>query len=242
MTTIDTSKTVADIAAGSLAAVKLFERHGIDYCCGGRRPLADVCRERGLDVATVESELREAIDAAEGSDRDWNKVPLGELIDHVVERHHIFLRRELPGIEARLEKVYRVYNQRYGETFPGLPEVFAGMQEELLAHLAKEERVLFPAIKECEKAALSGASLPPSPFGTVANPIRMMELEHEETGRALAKIREITNNYETPAYACVTYRALMSGFQELEQDIHLHIHLENNILFPRVIELERHGR
>lgn len=242
MMTIDTTKTVAEIAAESLAAVKLFERHGIDYCCGGRRPLAEVCVEQGLDVDAVEEELRVAMEAAQGQERDWNAVPLGEMIDHIVERHHNFLRREMPGIEARLEKVYRVYNQRYGETFPGLPEVYAAMQDELLSHLMKEEQILFPAIKSYEEASLAGAPLPPSPFGTVANPIRMMEMEHEETGRALAKIREITNNYEVPGYACVTYRALMSGFQELEQDIHLHIHLENNILFPRVIDLERKGR
>jgi regulator of cell morphogenesis and NO signaling len=242
MITIDASKTVSEIAAESLAAVKLFERHGIDYCCGGRRPLSDVCAEQGLDFEAIEGELRVAMEAAQGNERDWNTVPLGELIDHIVGRHHEFLRREMPGIEARLEKVYRVYNQRYGETFPGLPEVYAGLRDEILSHLAKEEQMLFPAIKSSEQASLAGDPLPPSPFGTVANPIRMMEMEHEEAGRALTKIREITNDYEVPDYACVTYRALMSGFQELEQDLHMHIHLENNILFPRVIELEQQGR
>lgn len=238
MTVLDRSKTVAELAADSLAAVKLFERHGIDYCCGGKRPLAAVCEEKGLDLSQVENELREAMAAGGGSGRDWNSAPLDELVDHIVTTHHNYLRREMPGIAARLEKVYRVYNQRYGETFPGLPEVYSEMEEELLSHLIKEERILFPAIKEYAKAAAAGEPLPPSPFGTVANPIKMMEAEHEETGVALGKIREITGQYALPDYACTTYRALIAGFKEMEEDIHMHIHLENNILFPRVLELE----
>lgn len=241
MTVLDSSKTVAEIAADSLAAVKLFERHGIDYCCGGKRPLLAVCEEKGLDYNKIESELRAAMDAGNGSGRDWNTAPLGELVDHIVTTHHNYLRREMPGIAARLEKVYRVYNQRYGTTFPGLPEVYEAMEEELLSHIMKEERILFPAIKAYAEAADSGQPLPPSPFGTVANPIRMMESEHEETGQALGKIREITGEYAIPDYACVTYRALIAGFKEMEEDIHMHIHLENNILFPRVLELEAKG-
>jgi regulator of cell morphogenesis and NO signaling len=134
--------------------------------------------------------------------------------------------------------VYRVYNQRYGPTLTGLPEVFASLKAELELHIQKEERILFPAITACEVAAASGQPLPRTPFGTVSNPIHMMEHEHESAGQALSQIREITNNFEVPDYACVTYRALMSGLDELERDLHLHIHLENNILFPRAESLE----
>ncbi|MCZ2156064.1 MAG: iron-sulfur cluster repair di-iron protein [Bryobacterales bacterium] len=237
MTVLDSSTTIAELAAGSLAAVSFFERNGIDYCCGGKRALAEVCEEKGLDFEKVGHELQAALAAGNGSGRDWNHAPLSEIVDHIVNTHHNYLRREMPTIAARLEKVYRVYNQRYGETFPGLPEVYAALQEELLSHVENEEEDLFPAIKAYEKAALAGEPLPPSPLGSGPNPIQALIAEHEEAGVALSKIREITGDYAIPDYACVTYRALIAGFKEMEQDIHMHIHLENNILFPRVSEI-----
>jgi regulator of cell morphogenesis and NO signaling len=229
--------TVSDIAANSLSAVRVFERFGIDYCCGGKRPLADVCREKGLDPAAVESELTAAAKAPDADGRDWNTAPLRDLIDHVVTTHHEYLRRELAPLAERLEKVYRVYNERYGETLKGLPEVFARLRSELELHIQKEELILFPAI-----AALEGGGPVHACFATVAQPIRMIESEHYIAGSALADIREITSNYAIPEYACVTYRSLMSGLQELEQDLHVPIHLENNILFPRAIEYEARTR
>jgi regulator of cell morphogenesis and NO signaling len=226
--------TVSEIAANSLTAVRVFERLGIDYCCGGKRPLADVCRDKGLDVAAVETELVSAAKAMAGAGRDWNAAPLRELIDHIVGTHHEYLKRELGPLAARVEKVHRVYNERYGETLTGLPEVFAGVRSELELHLQKEEMILFPAI-----AALEAGSGPSHTcFGSVAQPIRMMEAEHDSAGAALARIRDITSNYAIPEYACVTYRSMIAGLQELEQDLHVHIHLENNILFPRAIALE----
>jgi regulator of cell morphogenesis and NO signaling len=234
--------TIRDIAANSLAAVRVFEKFGIDYCCGGKRPLADVCHEKGYDAQAVQAELDAAMAAAPDAERDWSIAGLGELIQHIVETHHEYLRRELPAIEARLEKVYRVYNQRNGPTLIGLPEVFAGLKAELELHIRKEEMILFPAIAAYEAAAASGQPLPRTPFGTVSNPIHMMEHEHESAGQALSQIREITHNFEVPEYACVTYRALMSGLDELERDLHMHIHLENNILFPRAERLEASRR
>jgi regulator of cell morphogenesis and NO signaling len=233
-----TALTIRDIAANSLAAVRIFEKFGIDYCCGGKRPLADVCIEKGYDTDAIQAELDAAMSAASDAERDWSVAALRELIQHIVSTHHEYLRRELPAIETRLEKVFRVYNQRYGPTLIGLPEVFAGLKAELEAHLLKEERILFPTIAAYEAAVTSAQPLPRKPFGTVANPINMMEHEHQSAGRALARIREITHEFEIPEHACVTYRALMSGLDELERDLHLHIHLENNILFPRAEELE----
>ena len=233
------SETVAAIAAGSLAAVRVFERLGIDYCCGGKRPLADVCRDKGLDAEGVQHELDAATNVAGAPARDWNTAPLRELATHIVSTHHEYLKREFQPLTERLAKVYRVYNQRYGEALIGLPEVFTGLRSEMEMHMMKEERMLFPAIVAAESAAESGAPLPQTPFGTVGNPIRMMEAEHDSAGGALASIRTITRNFEIPDYACVTYRALMDGLKEFEGDLHLHIHLENNILFPRAIELER---
>jgi regulator of cell morphogenesis and NO signaling len=230
--------TVQEMAASSLAAVRVFEKFGIDYCCGGKRPLLEVCREKGYDFESVRHELEAAFQGSGESERDWNTAPLGELIQYIVRTHHDYLRRELPAIEARLQKVYRVYNERYGPTLIGLPGVFDGLSAELTMHMRKEEMVLFPAIASYEAAITSGRPLPPTPFGTVGNPIHMMELEHESAGEALARIREITQDFALPEYACVTYRALMSGLDELERDLHMHIHLENNILFPRAVQLE----
>ena len=230
--------TVADIAAGSLAAVRVFERLGIDYCCGGRIPLEEACRAQGLDADSVQRELEAAENTGSDAARDWNRAPLRELAAHIVNTHHAYLKREFQPLSDRLAKVYRVYNQRYGEMFIGLPEVFDGLRSELEMHMHKEERILFPAIVADESAAEAGEPLPPSPFGTINNPIRMMEMEHESAGQALAEIRRITRDFEIPDYACVTFRALMNGLQELEKDLHLHIHLENNILFPRALGLE----
>ena len=218
--------TVAEIAAGSLAAVRVFERLGIDYCCGGKRPLIDVCRQKGYDAAAVRSELDEAEKTTCDTPHDWNTAPLRELIDYIVNTHHEYLKREMPALSTRLEKVYRIYNQRYGVSLPGLPEVYAGLRSELETHMRKEETGLFPAIAAHK------------PFAAVDNPLATLEAEHEIAGEALARIREITKGFQSPEYACVTYRALMSGLQELEQDLHMHIHLENNVLFPRAMQQE----
>lgn len=230
--------TVAKIAANSLAAVRIFEKYGIDYCCGGKRLLEDVCREKGLKSEVVQSDLDAELAKGQVPTQDWNTAPLAALVEHIVATHHEYLRRELPAIETRLEKVYRVYNQRYGPTLIRLPEVYAGLRAELELHIRKEEMILFPAIVASEAAVNSGRPLPTLPFATVSNPIHMMESEHASAGEALVKIHEITRNFELPEYACVTYRALMSSLDELERDLHMHIHLENNILFPRAERLE----
>ena len=233
------NQTVSELAAGSLAAVRVFEKYGIDYCCGGKRPLGDVCREKGLDDAAVQQELDAALAGGAASGRDWNTAPLTELIEHIVSTHHAYLRRELPAIQTRLDKVYAVYNQRYGPTLTGLPDVYAALRSELESHLQKEEIILFPAVVACESAVNASQPLPRLPFGTVANPVSVMEAEHESAGQALVRIREITEDFNVPEYGCVTYRALMSSLDELERDLHMHIHLENNILFPRAEGLEQ---
>jgi regulator of cell morphogenesis and NO signaling len=220
MTTTQT--TVAEIAAGSLAAVRVFERLGIDYCCGGKRPLDAVCNEKGLSSEAVRNELDAAMASGTADARDWSTAPLGELIDHIVSTHHEYLRREFPTLGARVEKVHRVYTGKgLAEGVAGLPEVFGALRAELESHMMKEERILFPMIR--------------AEFPGAAQPIRVMEHEHEIAGQALAAIRQITHDYAVPEYACVTYRAMLAGLKELEEDLHLHIHLENNILFPRAL-------
>ena len=230
--------TVRDIAANSLAAVRVFEKFGIDYCCGGKRPLGEVCREKGLDAAGLQEELHNAMTAPTLEGQNWAAAGLRELIAHITGTHHEYLRRELPAIQARLDKVYRVYNQRRGPTLVGLPHEYAALRTELEMHMRKEEAILFPAIAAYEAAVEAGAELPKMRFGAISNPIYMMEQEHEDAGRVLAQIRVITGDFDIPEYACVTYRALIAGLKDLEQDLHTHIHLENNVLFPRAEKLE----
>lgn len=232
------TQTVAEIAATSLPAVRVFEKYGIDYCCGGKRPLAEVCVEKGLSAERVQGDLDAALAGGTAVERDWETAPIPELIRHIFQTHHEYLRRELPAIQVRLDKVYRVYNQRYGPTLQGLPEVFGALRTELELHIRKEEMVLFPAVLANDEAIRTGRPLAPSPFGSVANPIRMMEAEHDVASGALERIREITSGFAVPAYACVTYRALMAGLAELDTDLRRHMYLENEVLFPRARRME----
>ncbi|HVP49548.1 MAG TPA: iron-sulfur cluster repair di-iron protein [Bryobacteraceae bacterium] len=222
-------RTVGELAVENPAAARVFEKHGIDYCCGGKNSLATVCQDRGLAVAAL---LRE-LDASqpEPQERDWKVTPLSDLIGHIVARHHAYLKSELPRITDLFAKVLRAH----GEREPRLAEVsdvFEVLKEELDAHMMKEEMILFPAIVRIE--AGSNAGVPCS----IEHPIARMEYEHESAGRALAQMRHLTLDYYIPEEACNTYRALFAALIEVEADLHQHIHLENNILFPRAITLQ----
>jgi len=233
MTTLQPETTVADIAAESLAAIGVFERLGIDYCCSGKSSLAEACRRKGYRVEDVERELASATAAAPAEKVDWNTAPLPALIDHIVNTHHVYLKRELPLLSDRLAKVHSVYAQRIPGELDGLPEVFEALRAELESHLMKEEIILFPAIRAKVAESETGVPAPPTCFGSIAAPIMQMEHEHEEAGASLVRIRELTHNFSIPEYACSTYRALIHGLEQLELDLHRHIHLENNILHRR---------
>ena len=237
MTTLQPEATVAEIAANSLAAIGVFERLGIDYCCGGKRPLAEACHAKGYSLGDVERELEAANAKAPVSGVDWNTAPLPALIDHIVDTHHVYLKREMPLLSDRLAKVHRVYAERRPGELDGLPEVYEQLRAELDAHLMKEELILFPAIKAMVAAKETGIPAPPTCFGTIAHPVAQMEHEHEVAGAALVRIRELTHDFTIPDYACSTYRALILGLEQFEQDLHRHIHLENNILHRRAHEL-----
>lgn len=233
----NTSTPLAELAASSTAAVRILEQHGLDYCCGGARSLEDAAGEKGLDAAALLSEIEQPqTGAAEG--RDWRTAPLDELADHIVNTHHEYLKLNLPAISRRLAKVAEVHGPKDAARLGAMQEIFGAMRAELEDHMHKEEVILFPFIERYGRAASQGLPLPPVPFGAIAHPIRVMEREHESAGGALARLRELTAGYTLPEYACDTVRALWRGLEELEQDLHLHIHLENNILFPRAIALE----
>jgi len=222
-----TERTVGDLAAEIPAAARVFEKYGIDYCCGGKDLLESACRQRGIAPETLLDEVAQAGQApAADAVCDWNTAPLRHLIAHIISRHHAYLRSELPRISELFTKVVRAHGQRepvLGE----VSEVFTFLREELEAHMMKEEMILFPAITRLEAGQTAG------PFPSIAQPIARMEYEHESAGRALAQLRHLTRDYYIPDEACNTWRALFQALPELEADLHQHIHLENNILFPR---------
>ncbi len=240
--TITENQTVSEVAALSIQAVRTFERHNIDYCCGGKRPLGEVCRDRSLEPGVLIAELNAALAETKSEDRDWNTAPLTELVAHINRKHHEYLKAELPRISERLAKVMKVYGAQDVATLATLPKVYEGLRDELESHLAKEEQILFPYVERMESFAQRGQRMAAMPFGTIGNPIHCMEAEHEDAGGALRHMREVTNGYALPAHACATYKALFDSLRELEADLHMHIHLENNILFPRAIALEAKSR
>jgi regulator of cell morphogenesis and NO signaling len=213
--------TVGRLAAEHPLTTRVFARYGIDYCCGGGRPIAEACRAKGLDVEKVLGELSHEM-TTDTRPAAWDRAPLEDLIDHILIRYHQPLHEELARLQAMTAKVVRVHGDKDPERLPRLLEVITGLRDELEDHMRKEEGVLFPLIRRG-----AGRHLHP--------PVGVMLHEHEETGEALRQIRALTDGYVAPEHACTTWRALWHGLAVLETDLHDHIHLENNILFPRAL-------
>lgn len=231
------TRTVREIALEQPTSIRVFESLGIDYCCGGRKPLSEACEARSLEVNAVIAALEEAASGGEKPAQDFAAKSLTGLCAHIVATHHEYVRRELPRLAALADKVVN----RHGGTHAELPVIQATLGrlgEELTQHLAKEEVVLFPYIGKLERAVAEGGGKPKGCFGTVSNPIAMMTQEHDDAGMLLEVLRSKSNQYTTPEGACPTYHAFYDGLREFEQDLHQHIHLENNVLFPRAIEME----
>ena len=236
-----TTQTVCDIALEQPTAIRVFEQFGIDYCCGGRKPLAEACAAGNLEIDAVLAAL-EAAEKKPGTELDnWTDKSLESLSSHIVAKHHAYVKNELPRLAQLAQKVVN----RHGATkleLPMIANVLMHLDEELTQHLAKEEAVLFPYIARLEQSVSNGASKPHGCFGTVSNPIAMMTQEHDAAGTLLAEIRRLSGNFTTPPDACPTFHAFYDGLKEFEQDLHQHIHLENNIYFPRAINLEESVR
>ncbi|SRR5579884_28655 len=232
-----TGKTLGALAAENPRAIRVFEKYQIDFCCGGGRPVEQACRERGISIDQLLAEIQEA--ALIKEERDWQRDPLSELTGYIIARHHGYLRKELPEISGMIEKVIAAHGLNHGDSLLPLRRTFADLAAELSNHMMKEERVLFPLIEQMERAAGLGAAPPPAPGGSVNNPIRMMQHEHDDAAAALGQMRRVTSDYAVPEDGCATYHALFQRLQELEADLHEHIHLENNVLFPRATQLEQ---
>jgi regulator of cell morphogenesis and NO signaling len=231
--------TVAEIASALPRAIPVFQKHGIDFCCGGRRSLADVCSEKGVGFDAIVDEIESAGLQPAGYDTDWATEPLSALIDHILLRYHAGLKDELPRLYALAEKVAAVHGAAHPDTLPALRDTFGALRDELDAHLEKEEQVLFPYVRELETAAQGRRPSMSIPLGLASGAIGVMEREHEVAGLALKTIHRLTDEFRPPDDACGSYRALFAGLEIFEADLHRHIHLENNILFPRAMGMER---
>ncbi|MEZ4271316.1 MAG: iron-sulfur cluster repair protein YtfE [Myxococcota bacterium] len=219
---IDANDTLGTLATMHPAATAVFLRHRLDFCCGGGQRLDEACRAAGIDPTVVTAEIAAESGGATDEPQRWNTQPLPELIDHILTRYHEPLRKDLPALVEAAKKVERVHGAK--ATCPhGLAEQLERLYAEVGNHLAKEEQVLFPALRSGNRGQ------------RVHMPIRVMMQEHEDHGVNLKHIREITADFELPAEACATWRALYGGLEKLESELMEHIHLENNVLFPRAL-------
>jgi regulator of cell morphogenesis and NO signaling len=238
LTTLNPQTTLAEIVNLHPPLARELEGRDLDYCCGGAATLSDACTAKDLDVATVIDELLGA--ATDEPSDAWLTMSITELVDHLESTHHDYLWNELPRLAALTDKVVSVHSGRHPE-LAQISTCFKAIRSDLEPHLTKEERVLFPMIRELDSAAAAeGSTVAPSfRCGSIQNPISVMLTEHDAVGELLRRLSELTGGYQVPDDGCASYAALFAGFHELEIDTHLHIHKENNVLFPAVLKVER---
>lgn len=235
MSTIEMNRSVGELVAEKPGRSRVFEAFGIDFCCGGKIPLEDACARRHVSVEKVVQRLLEMdSDSPASNELDFASMELDALADHIVEAHHVPLKKELPRLNALALKVARVHGDRDARLVE-LAEVVNALVTELTQHMMKEEQILFPAVRRMVQGDQSVLMA----CGNLSGPVSVMESEHDDAGEALSKIKELTDEYTPPDDACNSWRALFDGLRELELDMHLHIHKENNILFPKALEMER---
>lgn len=235
--TINSATTVRQLAIDLPGATRVFERFRIDYCCGGNKPLVEACANAGVDVEEVEQQLTRGEATPALATTDFNEMRLPVLIEHIVTKHHVYTKDEMVRLDSLTAKVESVH----GEKHPELRQVnvlFKQLCTDLKPHMFKEEQVLFPYIVQLERASTHKLNAPFAAFGTVNNPVRMMMMEHDVAGEILRELRKTTNDYAVLADVCISYKTLYEALGAFEADLHQHIHLENNILFPRAVELE----
>ncbi|PJE41348.1 MAG: iron-sulfur cluster repair di-iron protein [Flavobacterium sp.] len=229
--------TVGEFVAGDFRTAAVFSKYGIDFCCKGNRTLEEVCEKKGIDIHVVQDELNTVLESKSDNNIDFKSWPIDLLIDYIEKTHHRYVEEKSTALLFYLDKLCKVHGQRHPELFEiGLH--FKICATELAQHMKKEELILFPFVKKMFHSLRDQESIEQPHFGTVNNPIAMMQDEHENEGERFRIIAKLTDNYNPPVDACETYRVTFAMLKEFEQDLHKHIHLENNIVFPKAQAME----
>ena len=231
-------ETIGEMVTRDYRKAQAFKKLGIDFCCGGKKTLSEVSRSKGISLEVIQSELEAVKRNDHNQGLNFDNWELDFLTDYIINTHHSYCRDSIPFIMEIANKVARVHGGSHPELVK-VAEVFARIAQDLVLHMSKEERVLFPFIKQLVTAKNTGSELSSNPLGGVLSPIRVMEMEHEQAGEDLTAIRELTSGYTLPAGACNSYTILFKKLEEFENDLYDHVHLENNILFPKAINLEK---
>ena len=234
---INSAMSVREVAVQVPESTRLFETLKIDYCCGGNKPLTEACASAGVEVDNVIAMLA-VLSRKDNDTVNFQKLSLTELITHIIKTHHVFTKSELARLDALTEKVIGAHATNHPELLK-VGELFRQLSTDLKPHMFKEEQILFPYMKAMELADSQNQPRPFAPLGTVDNPIRVMTKEHDTVGDILRELRTVTSDYRVPSDACISYQTLYQAVEEFEEDLHQHIHLENNILFPKAAKLER---
>jgi len=235
---IQKESKIGEIVAENFRAAQVFEKYGLDFCCGGKKSIDEACQNKGINKDELIKTLTDINENGNRTMADFNLWKPDFLIDYIVNNHHIYVNRSLPVISTHADKVASKHGENHPEV-ETIARLFADIKNELEAHMQKEERMLFPYIKHLQELESSSGEASYPPFGTIENPIRMMEMEHDAAGRIMEEINSLSSSYTVPEDACTTYRVLYQELKEFEDDLHVHIHLENNILFPKAIQLEK---
>jgi regulator of cell morphogenesis and NO signaling len=228
---------VKDIALANPEARKILEDAGVDYCCGGEKSLHDACLHTDVPTAEILRRLHENTKHVSPDQENWKSENLTSLTQHIREKHHQYVRESIPRIQEKLEKVMAKHGPNHPE-IADIQRLFSEIAREMIMHMQKEEQVLFPYIDALERAVNEHGSVEPPFFQTVKNPIHAMMQEHDAAGDLVRQIRVLTSEYTPPGDACTSFKALYEALGEFEADLHQHVHLENNVLFPRAVELE----
>ncbi|MDO5972517.1 iron-sulfur cluster repair di-iron protein [Flavivirga aquimarina] len=234
----DLQKQIGQFVAEDFRTAAVFSNYGIDFCCRGDRTVEEVCNKNGINTSELLDKLQSAVSATTGESIDYKSWPPDLLVDYIEKKHHRYVEEKIPVLLQFLNKLCKVHGERHPELLK-INEHFKASAGELAAHMKKEELILFPFIKKMINATIAKSAVEAPHFGTVENPIAMMKDEHDNEGVRFREIAKLTNNYTPPADACNTYRVTYAMLEEFEKDLHLHIHLENNILFPEAIKLEQ---
>ena len=235
--TISSETQIGEVVKLNFKTAPLFHEHNIDYCCGGNKTISEACIEAGIEASQLLLQLKEIVEKSDPDSEYINNLPLDELSDYIVKRHHSYVKSNIPFLTASLEKIWSVHGKNHPELYE-IKKLFDESAGELTMHMQKEEIMLFPYIQKMVAVQKNGLPISRPVFGSVSNPIRMMIAEHETEGARFNKIAEISGGYSIPDDACTTYKAALNQLKEFENDLHRHIHLENNILFPKALQLE----